>query len=181
MAYDPDGFKTVTFRVDRGSRSAGADQSDVLHYGDALKLVFTGVRGISVASATVGLFSQVAGTSANLASFGSLAFVSGTLDSVYATATLSSVALKALVDAAVPGTPVTLRLYLRDAVKTYADLDVDVYPCPLVSASPAVPADTYVTAGQLNAIAAALAAMSTLTAAEREARMNYLVTQLGAL
>ena len=181
MSLPVDDFKTVTFRVDRGSRAASADHSELLHYGDVLKLVFSGVKGIDIATVTVGLFAQTAGTSANLGSFGSFAFVTGSLDTVYVTATLSSVALKALVDAAVPGNPVTLRLYLRDSIKTWLDQDVDVYPCPLASATPAVPTDCYVTAGQLNAIATTLATMSTLTAAEREARMNYLIAQLGAL
>lgn len=180
-----DEFKTVTFRLDRSSRAASCDFAERLHYGDDLKLVFTGVSGIDQPSAEVALFPQTIATTTSLGSggtAGSFSFVEGRTDAIYCTLSLLTVPLKALVDAVTPGTPVTVRLYLADSEKTWLDTDIDIYPSPIKATySPATAGDRYVTLGDLDAVVAAVQAMPTLTAADREARFNALLTRLGGI
>ena len=181
-----DGFKEVTFRIDAGARTATLDASDVVHYGDSLVLTFVGVPGINIASASLGIFVKTAGnyTAAVTVAAGDMHFSPGSVDTVYCLASLLTTEVKAAVDAQLPGVPATLRLYLRDSEATFLDQDIDVYPSPLVSASPATPGDLYITAAAVKAIidgVGGVAAMPTLTAAQREARFVALLTGLGGL
>lgn len=178
-----DGFKEATFRIDAGSRSATLDSADTFHYGDSLVLTFAGVPDIDLATATLGIFAKTAGnyTAAVTVAAGDMHYVSGTTDSVYCLASLLTSAVKTAVDAMIPGTPATFRLYLRDSGATFLDQDIEIYPSPLTNASPATPGDVYVTAAQIKAVTDAVALMPTLTAAQREARFAALLTLLGGL
>ena len=178
-----DGFKEVNFRVDSGSRTATLDASDTVHYGDSLTLRFYGVGGIDLDTATLGVFAKTAGnyTAAVTVPPGDIHFSPGTVDTVYCLASLLTAGVKEAVDAVPHGSPATLRIYLRDSEATFLDQDLEIYPSPLTSASPASPEDVFVTAAQLKAVTDAVAAMPTLTAAQREARFQALIDGLGGL
>ena len=178
-----DSFKDVMFRVDPGTRSAVLDASDVIHYGDSLVFRFSGVPGIDADTATVGIFPKTAGNyqPAVFVAAGSVHFTPGSTDSVYCLASLLTTTVKAAVDAQLPGVPATFRIYLRDSETTFLDQDIDIYPSPLVNAYPPDPAEIYITAGPLKALAAAVAAMPTLTSAQREARLDAWLTGIGGL
>lgn len=178
-----DGFKNVTFRIDEGSRSATLDSGDTVHYGDSLVMKFCGVAGIDPDTATLGLFAKTAGnySAAVSVAAGNILFSPGTTDTVYCLVSLLTSEVKKAVDAVLPGSPAVFRIYLRDAEATFLDQDIEVYPSPLVSASPSAPGDVYVTAAQIKAVTDSVAAMPTLTAAQREARFAALLTLLGGL
>ena len=113
---------------------------------------------------------------------GNLTLMPGNCDAAYVTLNLRTDGMKDLTEASVAGTPVQVRLYVVDSVKTWLDQEVDVYPNPLLAGSAtATPGDRFVTVGELHDIAETLAAMPTLNAADREARFNRLITMLGGL
>ena len=178
-----DGFKTLTFRVDPPTRTAVTDVPCVLHVGDdSLIFVFANVYGIDPATCVAGLFDP-ADSGQNLGVFSTFAFVPGDTSAVYCRVGLNTdeLATAAAVAAADMGEAAALRLYLMDGTKTWLDTDVPVYREPLSSASGATASSAWVTKASLAAIAAAVNMMPTLTAAQREARFQYLVTALAAL
>lgn len=178
-----DEFKTVTFRVDPGSRSASLDLSDTLHYGDSLKLVFTGVYGITPANAVAGFVSAGVSPSSFSSGGDDLSFVPGSKDAVYSTVTLDQTALKTAADLKAPGSPVSARVYMIEpGVKTWIDMAVDIYPSPLVDqVIPGTPPSAYVTASDLADALAAVVSMPTLTPAQREARVTAIIEALRSL
>lgn len=183
-----DGFKTVTFRVDPPTRTSVTDTPCVLHVGDdSLIFVFSNVYGIDPASCVAGLLDpEVPGH--NLATFLSFAFVPGDTSSVYCRVSLATVELAASLDGGTVdsvtlsgvgiGEAKTLRLYLMDGTRTWLDMDVPVYREPLSSASGATASSAWVTKAALAAVATHIKTMPTLTAAQREARFQYLVDGL---
>lgn len=180
-------FTDVTFRIDRGSRTASSDFSDALHYGDSLKFIVAGVTGIDLSHAVLGVFEQVAGTSTFLNDGGDTAgdfsFMAGSSDAIYATVALTSARLKTLTEAAVPGTPVVVRVYLTDGTVTWLDQTMEILPSPVFSGT--VPTSTtgsvFVTTAELHDAAAIAAAMPSATPAEREAKLNRLLSLLEGL
>jgi hypothetical protein len=182
-----DDFKTVTFRLDRGSRTAASDYADLLHYGDSLKVVVTGVAGIDLDHAVLGIFERVAGASAFLNDGGNAAgdfeWMAGSSDAVYATVALTSARLKVLTEAAIPGTPVTVRIYLTDGAVTWLDQAMEILPSPVFSgtAPTSTTGSVFVTTAALHDAAVAVAAMPSATPAEREAKLNRLLSLLGGL
>lgn len=183
--YDADDFKTLILRIDRGGRTAVSDFGEVLHYGDGLKVILKGVRGLDLPSAEVSMVAPVDGAYTVLTTGGepgNVNQVPGDCDAAYVTLNLRTDGMKDLTEAVDAGTPVTVRLYLVDAVKTWVDQEIEVYPSPLLAGSAtATPGDRFVTVGEMHDIAEALAAMPTLNAADREARFNRLIAMLGGL
>lgn len=181
LPFMTDGFRTVTFRVDPPTRTAVTDFPCVLHAGDdSLIFVFANVYGIDPDTCAAGLFSPSDPTQ-NLGAFSGFAFVPGDTSAAWCRADLTSRELGAALAPSALGECASLRLYLKDAVRTWLDTDVPVCREPLSSADPASPASGYITAAQLAAAAAAVSEMPALTAAQREARFAALLAALEAL
>lgn len=175
-----DDFKTITFRVDLESRTASLEGPRVLHYGDSLKLVFTGLYGCRKDSLTAGFISP----SEEAYSTGGLSFswVPGSKDAVYTDVSLDASGLASALDGVLPGSSVPARFYLSESgAVTWVDMPFSIMPSPLLNIAPAEPEGTFVPRSALIGLAGAVAAMPTLTPAQREARFQYLLTGLSGL
>ena len=83
--------------------------------------------------------------------------------------------------AAVPaGTALRCRLVVLDPSVTAVDQFIDVWPCPARSPAAVDPDDPYIRSSAFTA-AAAIAAMPTLSPAQREARLNAVIELLAGL
>ena len=74
-----------------------------------------------------------------------------------------------------------MRCYVYDGVATWADAAFTLMPQPLAAGGAPGTGAAHVTKAELKAVADAVSAMDTLTAAQREARMNALLAALAAL
>ena len=178
---DSDSFRTVTFRCSAGGRPASPDCGDVLYAGDSLKLVLTQAKGVDESAATLGFFDADGTLVSSCAAF---PFTRSAEDPgmLYATVSLATDAAHAAVEGCDPGDGAPVRCYVYDGVATWADAAFTLMPQPLAAGggTPGTGA-AHVTKAELIAIATAVAAMDTLTAAQREARMNALLAALAAL
>ena len=178
--YDTDGFRTLTLRADKASRTAFCEGLQNLHYGDAITLVVSGVQGCTPASLVFGIYDPDS-TCISIATT-AFAFVPGCVDKVYAQISLLTVEAAAATAALAPGVPVEVRVYLYETGgKTWLDTSASLYPNPAVSGGDGTACIAYVTAGDLAALATSVAAMPSLNAAQREARFNALLVGLQAL
>jgi len=183
-AYDTDGFKTVVMRVDKSSRSAEPEGLSSFHYGDSITLVVTEMLGCDPAHLTFGAFDVDSNQLATVS--GSFAFVPGTSDKVYASVSFATAEALAAVSDCALGEPAPVRFYLFESGgKTWMDTSVDLYPEPLVAytlpSPPPAAGNAYVTQADLAAAIAPVLAMPTLTAAQREARVDALLQILTTL
>lgn len=177
-SYDTDGFKTVVLRVDKATRDAVPEGIKVLHYGDSVTFVITEMMGCDPSDLVFGAFDADSVQVASLS--GSFAFVPGTNDKVYANVSFATAEALAAVSDLPLGDPATLRLYLYESGgKTWLDTSMDIFPEPVVAYSmpnpPPVAGNAYVTQADLAAALAPVLAMPTLTAAQRESRMDALL------
>ena len=169
-------FKTVVFRVDPALRTAVPDGGAcVLHYGDSLKLVFAGVPGLDLASSEAGLVSAASPYGMASAQTAAPAFQGTRTDAAVYSLSLLTAEAEALCAAVPPGTGVPLRLYLTDKNRTWVDIEVRIFPQPLVGATQASAGSSAVRGAQLAAIAAEVAALPSLC---RGSALRFLLTRL---
>lgn len=177
---DPDSFRTVTLRCSAGGRPASPDCGDVLYAGDSLKLVLTQAKGVDESAATLGFFGADGELVSSCAAF---PFTRSAEDPgmLYATVSLATDAAHAAVAECGPGDGAPVRCYVYDGVATWADAAFTLMPQPLAAGGTPGTGAAHVTKAELKAVADAVSAMDTLTAAQREARMNALLAALAAL
>ena len=175
-----DDFKTLTLRLDVSTRTASAEGPSVLHYGDSLKVVVSGIYGASKDALTLGFLSP---TGAFYSTGGtSFSWVPGCLDAAYVTVSLDSAPLATAMASVEPGTPVPCRIFLVESgAVTWLDMAAEILPSPLLTVNPVDPQDPFVPRSALIGLAASVSSMPTLTAAQREARMQALLSGLAAL
>lgn len=179
--YDPDGFKTLVLRCERGSCGAVPENLLVLHYGDSLNVVVTGVRGCDPDDL---VFNVVSADGAQLAEVGAAGweFVPGRTDAVYATVSLAGGAAEALAQTLDPGQPDDVHIYLFETGgRTWIDTSMPFYPNPAVTGGSAGTQALYVTRASVAALARTFLAAPSDTAYAREQRIVAFMNSLSAL
>jgi hypothetical protein len=143
--------------------------------------VLTQAKGVDESAATLGFFGADGELVSSCAAF---PFTRSAEDPgmLYATVSLATDAAHAAVEGCDPGDGAPVRCYVYDGVATWADAAFTLMPQPLAAGggTPGTGA-AHVTKAELKAVADAVSAMDTLTAAQREARMNALLAALAAL
>ena len=179
--YDTDGFRTMTLRADRSSRSAVCEGLSNLHYGDSLVLVVTGVNGCDPDNLIFGIYGSESQRLDEVSDTG-WQFLPGRVDAVYAEVSLLTANAEALSGTLSPGEPAEVRVYLSETgSKTWIDSSADFYPNPTLSGGSAGTANDFVLRSSLRALANAVAAMPSLNAYQREQKLDALLARLAAL
>ena len=179
-AYSPDGFKTVTLRADRTTTSAVVEGIGVLHLNDSLTVVVTNVLGCDPASLLFGIFS--AADAPLHEGCPVWQFVPGCVDKVYATVSLASAEATALAATLEAGESVDVYLNLAESGgRTWVDIALPFRESPAVSGGSGEAATQYLPRAALASVASEVAAMPTLTAAQREARFAKLIQRLAEI
>lgn len=179
--YDPDGFRTLTLRADKASRSAVCEGLSTLHYGDSIVAVVTGVGGCDPDDLVFGIYGPASQRLDEVGNSG-WAFLPGRTDAVYAEISLYTANCETLCAALAPGEPTEARLYLCESSgKTWLDTSVSLYPNPTLSGGSAGTANQFVLRSSVRALANAVAAMPSLNAFQREQKLDALLAGLAAL
>lgn len=182
-----DDFRIVTLRA-AGNKAAALEGFTNLSQGDSVKVVVRNLPGADRTSLRFYLFSKADPSVALISPATGFQLVPGTSDSFYATASIASDNLATALDTVEPGSALTVRAYVADSYMVWVDCDLDVLPSPHTAETswPAVTppfaaeADVVLKADLLAGVTPILT-MPTLTAADREARMNALLTLLNDL
>ena len=179
---------TVKIRVNPQDKTAVYDGVTRLSFGDILTVAISGALGADLSSLGLYIFSKdtssalVAPVTAFERSTSSGSFQS-TANLTVATATLTSE-----ISELAPGEPLVARLYVADSNRVFADCDIDILPSPHTSASswpeaqaPFVTEDQVILKSDLAEGLAPILVMPTANAAQREARMEALLSLLSDL
>ena len=182
-----DDFRMITLRA-TGNKAAALEGFTDLSQGDSVKIVVRNLPGADVSTLKFYLFSKAAPAVALITPATGFAAVSGFADAFYATADISSAALASALDDLELGDPLIVRAYVADTNFVWIDSDLEILPSPHVGAgpwpepvSPFAMEDEVILKADLLAGITPILAMSTLTPAEREARMNALLNLLNSL
>lgn len=182
--YDPDGYRTVTFRADRFSRSAVPENLGCVHVMDTVVVVVTGLRGADVSKLVFGAVAEdpPAGADGLLTTCGPWSQVPGDPSRAYAVVGFDSAAAVALAASLPPGRAAAVRAYLsEDGGRTLLDCACEFYDNPVPSAEASAPADAYVRKSALAAAMAQVSAMPVSSGAQAAAKLNALVSALAGL
>lgn len=131
--------RTVTLRVNRNTRTAEFDGVRSIYYGDTLIVVVDNIVGVTAADLELWLWEKAA----NPAITDRLAYATGFTSPTGSSSTASlevafdSTNLRDALVASPIGTPVTMRLIVRESNMPIIDMDVPVYPNPHINADPA--------------------------------------------
>jgi hypothetical protein len=189
--YDSDGYRTLTFRIDKATTAAYSEGLQDIHYGDSLNIVLSGscLRDVDPDEVTAGFFtcdSAASSVQVSTEPTSGWAFVPNCTDRIYGSISLFTAEAAAAVSGKLPGEPVELRFYAReDGGKVLVDTSVNMLPCPaMIAEGGAVPGviSGFILKTKFSAAGfTAIAAMPTLTPAQREARVQALLVYLGSL
>ena len=174
--YSSDGFRTLTLRYARGAKSAVAEGLRDIHYGDSVSVVLRGCQGLDPDTAVVGCYSPNGVPIAAVTQ--SLRRVPDA-DIFYVILSFRTDACAAAVAQTPVGDAVEARLFVADAVRTWADHAFQLYANPAIADGGGdVPVSGFVSVASLRALAAAVAELPADTPARREARFAALLAGL---
>ena len=179
-AYEPDGFKTLTIRADRSSRTGTLDGPRTLYLHDALTVVVTGVHGVDVTKVVFGIYSAAGDL---ISATGAWAFYPGRKDAVYASVSLATGAAETLASTMTPGEPVDVWIsMLETGGRVILDMAVPFYRAfAATGGGSAGEVSSYTTNASLSALAATVAAMPNMNDYDRKRRFEVLLNGLIAL
>ena len=195
-----DDFKQLKLIASTNARSATVDGIVDLYYGDSIKLYVKNLPKADVDTLRADLYSKpnAAGILAQCLPE-SFAAVAGKPHDFYATLTLFTDEIKDYLEDAEAGEPLLTQLVISDTNGVWVDITLDLYPNPQLDGEipPPIVSDPYIRESDLesalsdylltedsidkadlNTDLLAVQALPTLTAAEREARFNALLTAL---
>lgn len=179
--YDIDGFRTMTWRCDRDGCGIVAEGLRVLHYGDSVVLVVTGVGGCVPADLVFGVYADDGSNIAEVSNTG-FDFVPGRADAIYAYINFQTGNAETLAGTLAHGDAADVRVYLYETGgRTWIDSGLEFYPNPAVAGGTSNPQNAYVTKTALSQLAQAVLAMPDGNAYLREQRFLALVNGLAAL
>ena len=181
--YDTDGFNTVTLRPDPATLAAITEGPLAFRYMDSVVMVVSGVKTEDPSQLIFAALGADGSVLSRLLAGTAWQYVPGRKTSVYATLAFDLPAAAALSYATVPGRSAPVRLYMRDPMgRTLLDTSAEFYPCPYPvdgSAGPEPgPLQTVVLKSAIAAAVAAVRAMPSLNAAQREERFLKLLEKL---
>ena len=179
--YDPNGFNTLTLRVDSATKTATVEGPARLHYMDALTVVVSGLVTGAPASLLFAVVDSERNALATAVSGSAWAAVPNAPGKVYAKYSLDTAAAQDLSASLALGTPAEVRMYLRDpAGRTLLDQPVEFYPCPFPvdGGFDPSPSSALVLKADIAEAVAAVQAMPSFNVAHLEARLNMLLTKL---
>lgn len=179
-SYEPDGFKTLTIRADRATRTGELEGPRTLFLHDALTLVVTGVYGVDVTKVAFGVYSQAGKV---ISSVGAWAFVPNRTDAIYASVSLATGAAETLASTLTPGEEVPVWLsMIETGGRVILDMDMPFRRCLVATAGgSAGEISSYATNASLSALAATVAAMPNMNDYDRKRRFEVLLNGLIAL
>ena len=179
--YDTDGFKTLVLRCERGVCGAVPENLLVLHYGDSLNVVVTGVRGCVPADLVFNVVSEDGSQLAEVGA-GGWEFVPGRTDAVYAAVTLATGNAETLAQTLALGASADVQVYLFETGgRTWVDVSMPFFPNPAVAGGSAGAQALYVTRASIAALARTFLASPASSAYEREQRIIAFMNSLSAL
>lgn len=181
-------FRTLTLRISPTTKSATAEGFSVLSQGDSIKLVLTNLPGADVSSLSFYLFTKATPPEALISPATSFAEVPDSSNSFYASADISSATLTTALASVLPGNALVARLYVADSNAVWADCDIAIQPSPHLSAeswpvpeAPFAETPQVILRSDLLTGLAPISIMPTLSAAQREARFEALLSMLTSL
>lgn len=179
-AYEPDGFKTLTLRVDKQTRTAVPEGLLSLFLYDSLTVVVTGVHGVDPDDVVFGVFSASGDI---LSADDGWAFVPGRKDAIYSAVTLSTANAETLAATLTPDEPATVWLSMAETGgKTLMSTSMPFYRSLIVTGGgSAGEISSYVTSAAIAALASNVAAMPSNTDYDRKRKFDALVAGLQAL
>lgn len=182
-----DDFRIVTLRA-AGNKAAALEGFTNLSQGDSVKVVVRNLPGADLATLRFYLFTKADPAVALIAPVTGFELVPGTSDAFYSSADIRSGALATALGAVEPGSALTVRAYVADTYMVWVDCDIDILPTPHLSETswpgieaPFATEDEVILKADLLAGITPILSMPTLTAANREARMNALLALLNDL
>lgn len=133
-----DKFRTVTLRVDRNTRVARFDGLQEIHFGDSLIVVVDNVSGIDPDDIQFWVWEKVADPARADALVQAQGFVAvpGYASRAYLNITFNSAKLGTALAATPVGTPLAVRMIVRDGSMPFVDMDINVYPNPEITEYP---------------------------------------------
>lgn len=179
-AYEPDGFKTMTIRADRASRTGTIEGPRTLFLYDALTLVVTGVYGVDPTKIAFGIFSPAGDPISDARAW---AFVPGRKDAVYASVSLATTGALTLASAMTPGEPVDVWISMAETGgRVILDMGVPFYRSLIATGGGSVgEVSLYATNASLAKLATDVAAMPNMNDYDRKRRFETLLNGLIAL
>lgn len=179
-------FRTLHIRANP-DKSAILEPTFHLNAGESLKVVLSGAEGVDPSTLVLSLHGKEAPFPALVTPPSVWYPTPGNPGSYYASVDLSTSAVTSLLSGVIPGGEVLIRLYVADGSNVYVDCDVPLSPAPYRSAgtwpaptSPFATENQVVLRSALHGALQEILAMPTLSAANREARLQSLIAALYA-
>lgn len=179
-------FRTLRIRVNP-DKSAVLEPPFRVNAGESLKVIVSGAAGADVGTLLLSLHAKESPYTALVTPPAAWYAVPAEPGAFYASLDMATDAVDTLLADTGPGDEVVVRLYVADSGNVWADCDLPLTPAPYRDADtwpapqPAfLTAASGVTKESLAAGVAAVKALPTLTAAQREARVQALLDLLDA-